>query len=152
EGSGVNIKLPGKVEAGGFGPHSQLTGLKPGQLRTRFESTPQFPFNEVKLKLNGGPRAPIANPQACGTAGATGLFVPWSAAPGAELPLTPAAPLSTTGCTGAFNPGFLAQTDNPTAGGSTSFTVRLSRNDGEQDLGGIQVVNPPGLLGKIAGV
>ena len=40
---------------------------------------PQAPFSELKIHLNGGPRAPIDNPAACGPAVTTTDFTPWSA-------------------------------------------------------------------------
>ena len=67
EGEGVIVKLKGTVEAGGNGQHSKTTGLAPGQLRTTFKDNPQLPFSELKLHLKGGARAPLANPQSCGS-------------------------------------------------------------------------------------
>ena len=39
----------------------------------------QAPFSELKIHLNGGPRAPLANPAVCGPATTTADFTPWSA-------------------------------------------------------------------------
>ena len=39
-----------------------------GQLTTKFLENPQTPFSELKIHLNGGPRAPIDNPATCGPA------------------------------------------------------------------------------------
>ena len=141
-GSGVIVKLHGKVEA----------NPRTGQLTTTFEENPQLPFSELKLQLKGGSRAPLANPQACGQATTTSVLTPWSE------PETPtAAPFSSFAVTGCgnpepFAPAFLAQTTTPTAGGFSPFTVTLSRNDGEQDLSGLTVTTPPGLLGVLKSV
>ena len=43
-------------------------------------------------------------------------------------------------------------TVTPLAGAYSPFTLTFSRHDGEQDLSGIAVQTPAGLLGKIAGV
>ena len=37
-----------------------------GQLTTKFLENPQTPFSELKIDLDGGPRAPVDNPAACG--------------------------------------------------------------------------------------
>jgi hypothetical protein len=151
EGSGVIVKLAGSVEAGGYGSHSLTTGLKPGQLRAKFDENPQLPFSSLQLHFKGGARAPLANPQTCGAFTTTSTLEPWSAP---ETPsATPAFPFAVTGCEGdPFNPGFLAQSQTPLAGAFTPFTVTFSRKDREQDLAGIAVQTPPGLLGSIAGV
>jgi hypothetical protein len=151
EGSGVIVKLAGTVEAGGYGPHSLTTGLKPGQLRARFDENPQLPFSSLELHFKGGARAPLSNPQACGTFTTTSTLEPWGAP---ETPsATPSFPFAVTGCEGdPFSPGFLAQAQTPLAGAFTPFTVTFSRKDREQDLAGITLQTPPGLLGSIAGV
>ena len=78
--------------------------------------------------------------------------MPWSA-PDSGPDATPSDsfPID-TGCTSAFNPGFTAGSENPQAGGYSPFTLSLSRSDGEQNLAGLSVTLPPGLLGKIAGI
>jgi hypothetical protein len=141
-GEGVVIKLKGTASA----------NTRTGQLTTRFEENPQLPFSELRLRLKGGARAPLANAQTCGQATTTSALTPWSA-PESGPPATPFSSFTVGGCAGeSFNPGFLAQSETPLAGGSTPFTVQFSRNDREQDLGGITVTTPPGLLGEIATV
>ncbi len=142
EGEGVVIKLKGMLSA----------NPATGQLTARFEENPQLPFSDLKVKLDGGPRAPLANPQTCGPATTESALSPWSS------PITPdATPSSTFGVTGCaaslpFAPSFNAGTVTPIGGGFSPFTLTFSRNDGEQDLGGITVQTPLGLLGKIAEV
>jgi hypothetical protein len=148
EGAGVNVKLRGKVEA----------DPRTGRLTTRFEDNPQLPFSALELQINGGARAPLANPQSCGQATTTSNLTPWSA------PATPDATPSSSfnvdrdGAGGAcpatppFAPAFTAGTLTPTGGGFSPLTLTFSRQDREQDLGGITVRTPPGLLGKIADV
>jgi uncharacterized repeat protein (TIGR01451 family) len=158
ENSGVHIKLKGTVEVGGNGHHSREVGLQPGQVRTTFADAPQQPFSELKLKLNGGPRAPLANPQSCGSFATTSALEPWShqPAPGEAQGTPDAAPLARpftiAGCESRFAPSFSAGTFNPQAGAFSPFTLTFSRHDGEQDLAGLTVDMPQGLLGKIAGI
>ncbi len=153
-GAGVIVKLPGEIEAGGYGPHSRAAGLLPGQLRTRLLEDPQLPFSQLRLQLQGGPRALLANPQTCGEATAASALTSWSASPGSEFPATPSSPLQIAGCEASLplHPGFVAQTATPIAGGFTPFTVALSRTDAEQDLGAIEVIDPPGLETDISAV
>jgi hypothetical protein len=157
ESAGVHVKVKGRVEVGGSGQHSREAGLQPGQIRTTFAETPQQPVGELKLKFNGGPRAPLANPQSCGSLSSVGELEPWShqPAPG-EAQGTPNVTLNpsftVSGCQGGFNPGFVAGTTNPQAGGFSPFTLTFSRQDREQDLSGVTVNMPQGLLGRIAGI
>jgi hypothetical protein len=139
-GSGIVVKLKGNVSV----------NPQTGRLTTRFTETPQLPFSELKLKLDGGSRSPLANPQSCSTATAVSDLTPWS------TPYTPdATPFSSflvTGCTGGFAPAFAAgMVATLHAGSYSPFTLTFSRHDGEQDLSGLTVNMPEGLIGKIAG-
>jgi hypothetical protein len=150
--TGVNIKVPGFVEA----------NPATGQLTTKFLDNPQLPFSELKIRLNGGPRAPLDTPAACGPATTTADFTPWSAPgttpEGVSMPGTPDAVLSSffdvQGCAGppGLRPGFTAGTLIPQAGQFSTFTLNLSRQDREQFVRGIQVHTPPGLLGMLSSV
>jgi uncharacterized repeat protein (TIGR01451 family) len=140
-GAGVVVKMKGQVSV----------NPRTGQITTSFREAPQFPFSELKLRLNGGSRAPLANPQGCGVFTATSDFTAWSS------PETPdATPFSSfpIGCggVGGFAPNFLAGTATTAADVFSPFSLTFSRRDGEQDLGGLSVVMPEGLLGRIAGV
>jgi hypothetical protein len=142
EGSGVVIKLKGDV----------TVDPTTGRLTAHFDENPQLPFSELKMRLKGGARAPLANPQTCGEAQTTSVLTPWSA-PESGPPATPFSSFTVNGCAGdPFNPSFLAQSEAPIAGGYTPFTVQFSRDDGEQDLGGITLTTPPGLSGAVANV
>ena len=142
-GSGVIVKLPGTIAA----------NPQTGQVTGTFKENPQLPFSELKLHFNSGPRAPLANPQSCGTFTTTSDLTPWS------TPVTPNAtpsspPFAIGGCGSPmpFAPSFSAGTVTPTAGAFSPFTLTFSRHDREQDLSGLSVTMPPGLLAKIAGV
>jgi hypothetical protein len=154
---GIHLKLRGKVEVGGAGAYSREHGLQPGQIRTSFIETPQQPFSELRLKFDGGPRAPLANPQACGTFSSTAELEPWSHQPAAgEGAGTPNVTLNPTfgisGCENKFAPAFSAGTTNPQGGAYSPFTLTFSRQDREGDLSGLTVNMPNGLLGRIAGI
>jgi hypothetical protein len=156
--SGVIVKLAGHVEVGGEGAEN---GLVPGQIRTSFRENPELPVEDVKLDLWGGPRAPLATPPACGGYTTTGALTPWSSdrpateAFSAESPEL-AEPSSTftisQDCDPGFGPSFMAGTSNVQAGGFTSFSVTISREDQGQELDGVSVTAPPGLLGVLKSV
>lgn len=141
-GSGVVVKLAGSVAA------DPVTG----QLTARFLENPEIPFSELKIKLNSGPRAPLANPQSCGVFTTTTDLVPWSS------PVTPDARPSSSfevgGCPASapFNPGFAAGSVTPAAGVYSAFALSFSRQDREQDLAGLSQTLPTGLLARLAGV
>jgi hypothetical protein len=143
EGPGFYVKLTGE---GQIEPST-------GQLTTTFRESPQLPFSELKLKLHGGSRAPLANPQTCGVLPVTSAIEPWSS------PQTPGASPSSVfdvdeGCATPmpFMPSFTAGTTTPIAGSYSPFTLTLSRQDGEQDLSKLSTTLPPGLLAAISHV
>ncbi len=149
---GIQIKVAGKTEA----------DPATGQLTTVFDENPQTPFSELKIHLNGGPRAPIDNPAVCGPAVTTADFTPWSA-PGitpqgltvaGSSDATPSSFYNVVGCPSVppFSPGFVAGTVTPQAGQFSTFTVNISRGDREQFIKGVQVHTPPGLLGMLSSV
>ena len=156
EGAGVRVKLPGS------GSVNQSTG----QVTTTFLNNPQLPFEKLTLKLKIGPRAPLESAQVC-TSGllSSATLTPWSVGattPGGEAvggtpvpsPFTAEGPFGITGCPASlpFEPGFSAGSESSGAGRYTNFDVTFTRRDGEQNLSGITVHTPPGLLGKIAGI
>ena len=51
-----------------------------------------------------------------------------------------------------FAPGFTAGSEQPIAGAFTSFSVTATRSDGEQNLGSLTAVAPPGLLGMLSAI
>jgi hypothetical protein len=136
EADGALIKLAGHVVA------DPLTG----QLTTTFDNTPQLPFGELKLDLFGGPRGSLATPQACGTFSTSTSLTPWSG----TAPVSLSSPFQiSSGCVTGFSPSFLAGTRSPQAGASSPFTLTLSRGDQDQNLAGVAVTMPPGLLGTL---
>ncbi|MGA7817237.1 hypothetical protein, partial [Caballeronia sp.] len=161
------LELGGTGELADTGIHFKVpleTHANPatGQLTTTASDTPQAPFSELRIHLNGGPRAPIDNPAACERAITTADFTPWST-PG----ITPAG-LATAGtpdgtalsyfdvegCASppALHPAFAAGTVSAQAGAFTSFTMNMTREDREQYVKGIQVHTPAGLLGMLSRV
>jgi hypothetical protein len=159
EGEGIVFKVPFETEA----------NPATGQLTTNVSELVQAPYSEVRIKLNGGPRAPIDNPATCGSATTTADFTPWSG-PGitpeglqvagtsdllssSSFNVDLAGDGQATPCPSLpFNPGFQSGTVSPQAGAFSSFTMDLTRADREQYVKGIQIHTPPGLLAMLSSV
>jgi hypothetical protein len=149
EGSGVLVKAPGVVRLNAT--TGQLTSTFGEDPATGY-FLPQLPYSELKLNFFGGPRAPLV-PAVCGSYTTTTQLTPYSA-PESGPPATPQSSFDVaSGCaTGGFSPSLTAGMTSNQAGGYSPFVVTFARQDSEQDLGGIQVKTPPGLLGSIAHV
>ncbi len=140
--TGVLVKVPGRID-----PDPTT-----GQLTATFDEAPQFPLSDVKLHFFGGPRAPLMTPSGCGTYTTNATLTPWSA-PDSGPPATSSDSFQITGgCGGGFNPTFNAGTTGNQAGGFAPFTATFSRSDQDQNLSGVSVTMPPGLLGILRGV
>jgi hypothetical protein len=150
--TGVVVKLPAKVS-----PDPQS-----GQLTTTVPESPQLPFEDFKLDFFAGARAPLRTPQTCGAFTTTTSLTPWSA-PESGGPATPSDSFAISsapgggGCAnskGALpnNPSFEAGTQSPVAGAYSPFLLRLARQDGSQELKGLNVELPAGLTAKLAGL
>jgi hypothetical protein len=138
--NGVYVKTAGKVD------------LDPvtGRLTTTFDGQPQLPFNELELSFAGGPRAALATPSACGTYSTTYSMTSWS---GKTVNGKSQVTVNQNcGKDAQFTPGFAAGTTNPVGGEFSPFTMRVTREDGQQNLGGIDITMPEGLSAKLAGV
>lgn len=150
QGDGLTIKLAAKVQA----------DPETGQLTTTFSDNPQLTFSSYRLRFWGGERAPLVNPPTCGTFEGTGTVSSWNSS-------VPAVSVSdpvqiTSGPNGApcpdglsgrpFAPGFDAKSVDPLAGAFSEFALEVTRADGSQELRGLEVALPPGVLAKLAGV
>jgi hypothetical protein len=141
QGSGVTVKLEGSASI------DQATG----QLTVTFRESPQLPFEDLKLTLNGGSRAPLANASVCGVPlSASSSLTPYSS----ETPAQPSSePFELSGCPSpSFQPSLVAGTTNNQAGGFSPLTLTLSRGEQDEDLRSLSVRLPPGLLGMLSKV
>ena len=149
--SGVVVKLAGKVT-----PDPET-----GQLSAAFAGNPQLPFEDFELDFFGGARAPLRTPQTCGSFQTTTSLVPWTAPESASAHPTDAfqiaaAPGGGT-CPGSKgdlpnSPRFEAGSSSAIAGAFSPFVLRLSRQDGSQEIKGLNVSLPAGLTARLAGV
>jgi hypothetical protein len=154
--TGIVAKLPGKVE----------TDSVTGQITNVFEQNPQLPFEDLKVDLFKGARAPLRTPQTCGESATVPDFttstslVPWTAPEGATAHPTDSFALAQAPAGGACAatkaalpnaPSLEAGTASPLAGAYSPFLLRLKREDGSQELKGLNVTLPPGLTARLAG-
>ncbi len=148
---GTNIKLPGVATA----------DPKTGQLTTVFTDNPQLPSKHITVSLKEGPRAPLMTPVTCGKYTTDAHLVPWG------TPGVPDANKSASfnvgsgpggsGCVSApaqrpFAPTMSAGTESSKAGALSPFVLRLTRNDGEQELSSLEATLPKGLAAKFVGI
>jgi hypothetical protein len=142
----VLVKAAGKVEL------DETTG----QITTTFEDIPQAPVSNVELEFFGAARAPLATPTLCGEYTTTSSFVPWSEqeskVPSSSFQITSGPAGSSCQDPAPFKPSLTAGTTNIQAGAFSPFTMTMSHHDGDQQLQGIQLHLPPGLLGTLSSV
>jgi hypothetical protein len=142
EGHGVLVKIEGTV----------VLDPVTGQVTTTFDKNPELPFSELKVQLTGGSRATVANPSTCGEYHAESVLTPWTV-PFGENAEPSSFPFQITGCQAPrFDPSFVAGTTSNQAGGYTPLSVTFSREDADEDLGGLTVTTPPGFSGNLSKV
>ena len=145
--TGVLIKLAGR-----FTPNPVT-----GRMTAVFDENPQLPFSDLKLNFFGGPRAELTTPESCGTFTTSSALSPWSLeGQGLEGEEHPASPFDDfqieSGCVNGFAPAFTGGSTNLQAGAYTPFVASFSRQDTDQELGGLSVSLPPGLLADVGSV
>ncbi len=142
KGPGVIVKLAGDAEV----------NSDTGQITTTFDNLPQTPVSSLHLEFKGGPRAALVTPKLCGTYTTQATLTSWSGKTvESDSSFTidkgsdggPCAP-------SGFSPGFNAGTQDPVAGADSPFLLQLTRSDQDQELSGLTVNMPTGLLGRIA--
>ncbi len=120
---------------------------------------PQQPFESVRLSFDGSKQI-LTSPPTCAPAQTTGEFEPW-ARPGTQTEKVDSFTLSSDPGGGScpttlgarrFTPGYSADTSNSVAGADTKFDVHVGRGDGEQEVKGVDITLPEGLIGSLAGL
>ncbi len=148
-GDGIYLKLPATVHL------NEATG----QLTTTVDETPALPFTDFKLAFSGGAQAALATPVQCGTYTTNADFTPWTTPFGVDVPFSSSFPVSAgpdgSGCVPSplpFDPSLIAGSTTDQAGGFTSFSLLLTRGDGQQRIERLQFKIPQGLDGMISQV
>ena len=137
---GMHLKLPGEITA----------NKESGRLTATFNDLPQLPVEEIALDFKDGARAPLKNPDVCGSYVTEFELTSWSRTPpvggGTQMKID-------QGCNGGgFNPDLEAGVTGPVAGAYSPLVVNLTRPDGDQNVSSFEVELPPGLLAKLKGV
>jgi hypothetical protein len=154
---GVFVRLEGKVSADPL--TGRLTTTFGGREFSGLKGLPQVPFSSFTLDFDGGAHAVLTSPPTCGPNRMTAVMTPWSgnppATPSGQFTLTSApggGKCAKTGAERPFAPAFSAKTAKPVGGAYSPLSVDLTRSEGSQELKGVEVLLPPGLTAKLAGV
>jgi hypothetical protein len=149
EGRGLKATIPAAIE-----PDPQS-----GRITMVFRDLPQVPLEGFRLRLFGGPLAPLRTPATCGTFATASVLSAWSAPatsqvfsfdshridrapqPGGCPSNEAELPVSTILQTGSTS---------PLAGRSTAFVIELRREDGTQQLSSVSLTLPAGLSANLA--
>jgi hypothetical protein len=141
KGPGFYLKLPGELNL----------DKQTGQLKVVFDDLPQLPFESVHLDFRGGPTAPLTTPDTCGDYSIRTEVTSWAS----PTPVVASVPMQIDeDCSGGgkFNPTLQAGVANPVAGAISPLTIRIRRQDGEQNVSRLDVTLPEGELAKLKGV
>jgi len=138
---GAHVKLEGQLEL------DKATG----QIKSVVLDSPQAPVREVNLFFKSGFRAPLVNPQSCGTYLTHYDFTPWSGGPDAigDTPMQ-----IDEGCSGlgGFAPRLSASPIDAAAGEHSPFVFTVTRDDGEQNPVGLDISLPRGFAATFVGI
>jgi hypothetical protein len=149
--------------ATGSGIHAKLVGTfhpdpKTGQVVFQTEDLPQVAFETFSIHLFASDRGLLATPTSCTLYPVSAHFFPWNDEL-ADQTSSDFIGLSSgpngRPCPGQvrpFNPRLAAGTSNASAGGFSTFSLKLDRDDGDQYLGDLTFEMPPGLTGDLRGI
>jgi hypothetical protein len=143
---GVGLRLEGRVSA----------NTSTGRLTATFTGAPQVPVEDLKLRFNGGARAPLANPLSCGAIAPAAAVTPYGGEP-ANAAGTSGFTVDGNGSGGPCPlPFALVQSLTPqspaNAGAYDAASFGLARASGQQYLSKVSTTLPPGLVGAIPSV
>jgi hypothetical protein len=143
--NGILVKQPVRVD-----PDPQT-----GQLVATVNESPQQPFSAVHLHCPTGPQATLLTPPKCGTYEIASELIPWSG--GAPVIQKSSfqvnqGPGGGPCPTGGLDAHLSSGSENPLAGQTSPFNVRLSRPDGSDRFTALGLHLPPGLTAYLKGV
>ncbi len=137
-----------------------ITSLQPDPLSGRLTATlrdlPQVAIGQIAMNLDGGPRALLAAPLACGPGRGEARFVPYGGGPTVDsaAAVTIASALPGLACPGLlpFAPQLLVSASNHRAGKASSFSATLRRRSGEGLPAQFSLTLPSGLSAALGSV
>jgi hypothetical protein len=141
--AGVTVKIKASVQ-----PDDDT-----GQITTVFDNLPRVPFTRFTLTFLGGPRGSVVTPPACGAYTGSITATPWSG----TAPRTPAASFAISddghgGCAPAERPSITARMSSTRALGGGTLALDIQRPADSRRPRSLDVVLPPGLVGKVFSV
>lgn len=148
--TGILVKIPVKVES----------DPKTGQLTTAALENAPLPFEDLKVELDPGPHAALRTPISCGSFSTSSDLTPWTTPEGEDSHPSDTFEIVKGAGGGACvsseasapaTPSFEAGTLEPKAGAYSPFVLKLARQDGTQQLTGIDTTLPKGLIARLAG-
>jgi hypothetical protein len=119
--------------------------------------------SDINLHMFSGPEASLRTPPTCSNNYSTiADLTPWSTPEGADVHLL-SAPFGIDAVPGALGcpsspeqlpagRAFDAGTVTPKAGAFSPFVLKLSREDGSQEIGSVETTLPQGLVGRLVGI
>jgi hypothetical protein len=139
-GPGFFLKLPGELNV----------DKQSGQMKVVVDNLPQLPFDTAEFDFRGGPTAPFVTPNTCGTYQTHSELTSWSG----KTVVVDAPMLIDENCAqkGGFDPKLQAGVANPVAGAKSPLTIRIVRQDGEQNISRFDVTLPKGELANLKGL
>jgi len=143
---GILVKIPGRVE----------TDPRSGQIVSTFDDNPQVPFSSLDLHFNTGNRAALISPPKCGSYAIVSQLYPY-ANPGQPVRQVSgfevsAGPGGSPCPVPSLSPKLRSGVQNPVAASTSPFVVGLSREDGTERFGSLDLELPPGLTAYLKGI
>jgi hypothetical protein len=127
-----------------------------GRLSTVLNGLPPVALRRISLSFDGGPRALLASPLACGPATSFAKFKPIGGGPAVESTASVMVASRTAAgeCAGPppFAPRLTTQSSSRKAGHATTFSTTLSRQPGEQLPRRFSATLPAGMSAKLGAV
>ena len=144
---GVIVKVAGRVDANSVN----------GDLTVTFDDLPLLPYTDLEVNLRPGQRAFLVSPPRCGAVMSGVALTSWSAGgmSSTQIPSEVNAGFDGGPCpTGSppFNPTAVTGGVNAQVAAYTSYFVRLSRQDDEQEITSYSLTLPKGITGRLAGI
>lgn len=162
--SGDEFRIFVEAKSDQYGIEARLIGNtaanpKTGQLTTTFAENPQVPFTSVKINLDDA-KGVLSSPPTCSPATTNSTMEPWSTPNSTKNPSSGFTPSTmpgggscpTTMAGRPFTPSYTAKSDSTKANAYSPFRVHIGRNDGEQEVKGVDVTLPKGHAGKLKGI
>jgi hypothetical protein len=145
-GPGVTVKFVSSLRA----------DLVTGRLSTVLKNLPQVPLTRLTLSIEGGPRALLASPLACGSFATVGHFESYSGGPATDsndlVAIAPSGGSSQCQSPPAFSPKLVVTRSTEAAGRPTLLSTTVERQSGEDLIKRFALSLPGSLSAGLGGI